>query len=55
MQFIGGWNLTNLSIHLQDMLPILTELRHALDMQMELETLIEGGNYFRVGFFWFSF
>ena len=55
MQFIGGWNLTNLSIHLQDMLPILTELRHALDMQMELETLIEGGNYFRVGFFGFHF
>lgn len=32
---------------LLDMLPILTELRHALDMQIELEALVEEGNYFR--------
>ncbi|KAJ6849930.1 syndetin [Iris pallida] len=32
---------------LLDMLPILTELRHAIDMQMELDTLVEEGNYFR--------
>ncbi|XP_020093844.1 syndetin isoform X1 [Ananas comosus] len=32
---------------LLDMLPILTELRHALDMQMELESLVESGNYYR--------
>lgn len=29
------------------MLPILTELRHALDMQKALDTLVEDGNYFR--------
>jgi len=27
------------------MLPILIELRRALDMQMDLEILVEGGNY----------
>ncbi|XP_038979589.1 syndetin-like isoform X2 [Phoenix dactylifera] len=32
---------------LLDMLPILTELRRALDMQMELEALVENGNYFQ--------
>ncbi|XP_062200402.1 uncharacterized protein LOC133903069 [Phragmites australis] len=32
---------------LLDVLPILTELRHALDMQMELETLVEKENYFQ--------
>ncbi|XP_019199330.1 PREDICTED: syndetin isoform X3 [Ipomoea nil] len=30
---------------LLDMLPILTELRHALDMQAALETLVEEGNF----------
>ncbi|KAJ8512216.1 hypothetical protein OPV22_002650 [Ensete ventricosum] len=30
---------------LLDMLPILTELRHSLDIQMELETLVENGKY----------
>jgi hypothetical protein len=33
---------------MQDVLPILTELRHALDMQMELETFVEKENYFQV-------
>lgn len=32
---------------LLDMLPILTELRHALDMQVALESHVEEGNYFR--------
>lgn len=32
---------------LLDMLPILAELHHALDMRMELEILVEDGNYFR--------
>uniref|UniRef100_A0A1D1XEN0 Coiled-coil domain-containing protein 132 n=1 Tax=Anthurium amnicola TaxID=1678845 RepID=A0A1D1XEN0_9ARAE len=32
---------------LLDMLPVLMELRRALDMQMELEILVEEGNYFR--------
>lgn len=32
----------------QDMLPILTELRHSLDIQMELETLVENGKYCQV-------
>ncbi|KAJ6835136.1 syndetin [Iris pallida] len=32
---------------LLDMLPVLAELRHALDSQMELDTLVEEGNYFR--------
>ncbi|KAI4334310.1 hypothetical protein L6164_019021 [Bauhinia variegata] len=30
---------------LVDLLPILTELRHALDMQLALESLVEEGNY----------
>ncbi|XP_059429795.1 uncharacterized protein LOC132163502 isoform X2 [Corylus avellana] len=30
---------------LLDMLPVLTELRHALDMQSALESLVEEGNY----------
>ncbi|XP_027084711.1 uncharacterized protein [Coffea arabica] len=30
---------------LLDMLPIVTELRHALDMQVVLETLVEEGNF----------
>ncbi|KAL2541061.1 Vacuolar protein sorting-associated protein [Abeliophyllum distichum] len=30
---------------LLDLLPILTELRHALDMQMALETSVEDGNF----------
>ncbi|KAL3530480.1 hypothetical protein ACH5RR_009802, partial [Cinchona calisaya] len=30
---------------LLDMLPIVTELRHALDMQVALETLVEEGNF----------
>nr|CAB3500231.1 unnamed protein product [Digitaria exilis] len=33
---------------LLDVLPILAELRHALDMQMELETYVEKENYFQV-------
>jgi hypothetical protein len=37
---------------MQDVLPVLTELRHAQDMQMELETFIEKENYFQVGEFW---
>ncbi|KAJ0970154.1 hypothetical protein J5N97_023031 [Dioscorea zingiberensis] len=32
---------------LLEMLPVLGELRHALDMQMELEALVEVGNFFR--------
>lgn len=32
------------------MLPILTELRHALDMQMELGIHVEEGNFFKVRF-----
>ncbi|KAA8544155.1 hypothetical protein F0562_022209 [Nyssa sinensis] len=32
---------------LLDMLPILTELRHALDMQVALETHVEEGNFFK--------
>ncbi|KAF8697841.1 hypothetical protein HU200_035331 [Digitaria exilis] len=32
---------------LLDVLPILAELRHALDMQMELETFVEKENYFQ--------
>ncbi|KAG2550761.1 hypothetical protein PVAP13_9KG321000 [Panicum virgatum] len=32
---------------LLDVLPILTELRHALDMQMELETFVDKENYFQ--------
>jgi hypothetical protein len=35
------------------MLPVLTELRHALDMQSALESLVEEGNYCKVGsYFW---
>jgi syndetin len=34
----------------QDVLPILAELRLALDMQMELETFVEKENYFQVIF-----
>jgi len=40
---------------MQDMLPVLAELRRALDMQMELEVLVENGNYFQVGFQYISF
>lgn len=40
---------------LQDMLPVLSELRRALDMQLELETLVEEGNYFKVFLFFFYF
>jgi hypothetical protein len=36
-------------LQLQDMLPVLTELRHALDMQSALESLVEEGNYCKVG------
>jgi hypothetical protein len=32
---------------LLDVLPVLTELRHALDMQMELETFVDKENYFQ--------
>ncbi|KAL5717048.1 hypothetical protein ACHQM5_010128 [Ranunculus cassubicifolius] len=32
---------------LLDMLPILTELRHAVDMQVSLETHVEEGDYFK--------
>ncbi|XP_068645855.1 uncharacterized protein [Aristolochia californica] len=32
---------------LLDMLPILTEIRHAIDMRMALELLVEDGNYFK--------
>ena len=32
------------------MLPILSELRHAVDMQSMLEILVEEGNYSKVGF-----
>jgi hypothetical protein len=31
------------------MLPVLTELRRALDMQIALESLVEEGNYCKVG------
>lgn len=34
---------------MQDMIPILRELLHAVDMRMDLEVLIEEGNYFKVG------
>jgi hypothetical protein len=37
---------------MQDVLPVLTELRHALDMQMELETFVEKENYFQVSLIW---
>ncbi|OEL23349.1 hypothetical protein BAE44_0015634 [Dichanthelium oligosanthes] len=37
---------------LLDVLPILTELRSALDMQMELETFVEKENYFQVSLIW---
>jgi len=37
---------------MQDVLPILTELRHALDMQMELETFVDKDNYFQVSLIW---
>ncbi|XP_028090308.1 uncharacterized protein LOC114290574 [Camellia sinensis] len=30
------------------MLPILTELRHALDMQVALENHVEEGNFFKI-------
>jgi hypothetical protein len=42
---------------MQDVLPVLTELRHALDMQMELETFVDKENYFQVsliGYCYFS-
>ncbi|PSR89909.1 Syndetin like [Actinidia chinensis var. chinensis] len=32
---------------LLDMIPVLTELRHALDMQVMLENLVEEGNFFK--------
>jgi syndetin len=35
---------------MQDVLPILAELRLALDMQMELETFVDKENYFQVTF-----
>jgi hypothetical protein len=35
---------------MQEVLPILGELHLALDMQMELETFVEKGNYFLVTF-----
>ncbi|KAL7190404.1 hypothetical protein ACSBR2_022640 [Camellia fascicularis] len=34
-------------INESDMLPILTELRHALDMQVALENHVEEGNFFK--------
>lgn len=36
------------------MVPVLTELRHALEMQSELESLVEQGNYCRVGVYFCS-
>lgn len=36
------------------MLPLLTELRHALDMQAALELLVEEGDYCKVGAYIFS-
>jgi hypothetical protein len=36
---------------MQDMLPILAELRRAVDMQMELDSLVEKENYFQVSHF----
>ncbi|KAL8503524.1 hypothetical protein ACS0TY_022308 [Phlomoides rotata] len=33
---------------LLDMLPILTELGHAVDLQMALETCVEEGNFTKV-------
>ncbi|KAL7185669.1 hypothetical protein ACSBR2_027593 [Camellia fascicularis] len=36
-------------INESDMLPILTELHHALDMQVALENHVEEGNFFKVG------
>lgn len=35
---------------LQDVLPVLTEICHALNMQKELETLVEEGNFCKVDF-----
>ncbi|KAL8503525.1 hypothetical protein ACS0TY_022308 [Phlomoides rotata] len=35
---------------LLDMLPILTELGHAVDLQMALETCVEEGNFTKVLF-----
>lgn len=35
------------------MLPILTELGHAVDMQMVLETCVEEGNFSKVHFGFF--
>lgn len=35
--------------HSQDMLPVLTELQRSLDMQSMLESLVEEGNYWKVG------
>ncbi|CAL5445339.1 unnamed protein product [Camellia sinensis] len=35
-------------INESDMLPILTELRHALDMQVALENHVEEGNFFKI-------
>lgn len=32
------------------MLPVLTELRYALDIQVALETHVEQGNFCKVGF-----
>lgn len=37
------------SFEMQDMLPVLTELCHASEMQAELENLVEEGNYCKVG------
>lgn len=40
---------------LQDMLPILADLRHALDMQVALETHVDGQNFSKVSFFFWHF
>lgn len=37
-------------LYLQDMLPILAELRHALLMQVSLENHVNKGNFSKVGF-----
>lgn len=47
------WELHLISMnhlfHFQDMLAVLTELHRALDMQVALESLVEKGNYCKVG------
>ena len=39
--------------NLQDILPVLAELRHAQDMQVALETHVNEGNFFKVSILFF--